>query len=189
MQIELLTGIIKKTTNQGLIGYLINEYRACITNILRSTAEKDMILLATPFLNIKQVRRILEVAIKEPNVSGSPEQTELISCGLSLLLYLSSKFVSAQKANASREQQMISEKTQNVLDSGCKQFWLNYFAIADKIKEKTEFEISAVRAVVSEYTEEQQKSNQHMFMKENQLFIINGILDRLHDVKEQLKSL
>lgn len=144
---------------------------------------------ASTYLQVRHINRILAVSIKENNVVETPDQTELLSCGLNLLVYLSSKFLNTQKGK--KEEQIVAEKSQNALCLEHKRFWLKYLSETEKVKKKVESEIAKSKTTIDQYSEEekQKMQNKTIFLRYNQLLLLNDTLEKLNEIKEQIKTL
>lgn len=186
----MISGAIRKTGNHALAGFLVNEFRMGIQSVLKDVSNEEMSKLTTPFLQVKYLNRLIDTTIVEKNVTGTPDQGELLACGLNLMNYLCVKFVNAQKDRI-KEEKGSSAPSNNVLDYAYLGLWVKYLAECEKIKKIVEIEIASSKSVTDQYTEEQRKSmqNRTVFLRQNQLFMLNDSLEKLNDLRVQFKSL
>eukprot|EP00331_Platyophrya_macrostoma_P004597 CAMPEP_0176408978 /NCGR_PEP_ID=MMETSP0127-20121128/2254_1 /TAXON_ID=938130 /ORGANISM="Platyophrya macrostoma, Strain WH" /LENGTH=227 /DNA_ID=CAMNT_0017788329 /DNA_START=139 /DNA_END=822 /DNA_ORIENTATION=- len=158
-QVELISDVIRKTTHHAVSAYLINEYRAGIQNTLKSVSDADVAKLPTTYLQVRHINRILAVSLKDINAVETPDQTELLSCGLNLLVYLCMKFVNIHKGKG--EEQIMGEKSQNAMCLDHKRFWLKHLAETEKVKKRVEAEIVKSKSKIDEYSEEEKQKMQN----------------------------
>lgn len=183
----MISGIVRKTGNHALAGYLINEFRSGIQSALKDVSDEKMAQLTSPFLQTKYINRLFETSIKESYVTATPDQGELLSCGLNIFQYIGIKFINAQK-NKTQDQ---TQNTQNILSAENHKLFSKYFLAAEKIKKIVEMELQSSKAMTDQYSEEEKKSKQNytVFLRQNQLFMLNDTLDKLHNSYTQFKTI